>query len=708
MVLVHQKLILLMAFIAVLVAFSKIKSGYHYYGSKALRRMTYGVLFLIFGSAVGLIGSTSILGPGYSKSLVYFILESVVGYIAGWSFIIWGMAEWLPYLFSVSSRLQKKSQRLKVYESTMKVLSYSDASPATFNRIASTIIENYGYQAASLHIPDKAKRLSLFAAVGLTKKSRELISVVQNSLYNRVYSTGEVFQADETNRIHKGINIETKSGPAVDALAMPVDFGANRIGVMTLYTDHPRVFARDELEVLDAVSSNLGLAFYKDGLQKSVNANKSFKDFIAVILKTSRADDNFNSRMIRLAKLLKQYMRFDKLHLYLASDGAPQMLDFNLGGNSRLIVEKGFLTGDVYKPVKWVINKKRSLVLPDELIIYGQPWKLTDNMRILYTPVVVDGEIIGVLAVYISRSHHVKHNDKIVCDAISTVISGSLLEEKNVAQTADTFDRIGAIKYSIETALNDKPSKPVYRELARIIVEKMPATFCRIMLLNPDGDKFLTAAIYQRRELSRDERAHTDWPLSELHFSRKVITTGKPALIKQTDNRPKISEPEMKLLLPEGISQCIINPIIINGDAQGVVVIGENRRIERNQIGSNEMVFALLLTSVISMFLRQQDQTVKHKKLANTNRLVARRLAGLKNQAETFDMIDGFNSRLNGPLAGILASCEFMKSNPKMTKEQLDKYLNVIDRNARRIHKLSGQFVEARRSLEKISGSLNT
>lgn len=702
MVLAHQKLILLMAFIAVFITFSKLKSGYHLYSTRALRLMTLGSSLLIFGASIGLIGSMGIFGASYTKSLPFFIAESVFGYVGGWTLIIWGMSEWLPYLFSVTGRLQKKNKSLKLYEAITKVSNYGDASPATFNKIANNLIESYGYQAASLHIPDKFGNLSLYTAVGLPKKSRDLIQTVKNSLYNKVYDSDEIFQSDESIRIHNDIVIETEAGPIVDALASPVNFSTNRVGVMTIYTDHPRIFSQDELGAIDSVCANLGLAFYKDGLQKSIAQNKAFKDFIAVILKTSRSNDNLNTRIIRLAKLFSMYLKFKNFHLYLISGGSPQTLEFNLTGGAKLLVEKGHFENDKYQPVTWVISKKRSLVLPDEINSFDNSLIMRQGLRSLYTPIVVNGEVAGVLCVDTPGGHVFNQNDKIACDAVTTVISTALLEEINSKQAENMFDRIGAIKYSVETAIADKPTNQVYRELARIIVEKMPATFCRIMLLNNQRDSFQTSAIFQRRQLAWDEQTITGLPISELYTHRKVILTGKPEVIKQLDSKLKMSELETKLLMPDGVSQCMINPIIIDGKTRGVVTIGESRIADRNQIGSHEIVFALLLTNVISMLLMHKEQTVKHKRLADSTRLATEKLTNLQNRAESSEIIDNFNSRINGPLAGILASCEFIKANKEMPKATVSRYLDIIDRNAGKIHKLSGQFAEARRTISNI------
>ncbi len=706
MILVHQKLIMLTALIAVFLAFNKLKSGFFLHRSRALNIMAGGCALLIFGNLIGLIGSMGVFGPGYSKSLIYFGLESVVGYIFGWVLIVWGMAKWLPYLFSVSNRLQKKNKSVKLYESISKVSTYGSASPSTFTKIAESVLENYGFQAASFHIMNRANQLSLFASTGLSPKSRDYLEIVKDSLYDKVYKTGEVFQADDSIRLHKDIIIETGNGPVVDALAMPVDFGAKRIGVMTIYTDHARVFAQEELGVLDAVCNNLGLTFYKDGLQRSISAQKAFKDFIAVILKTSRSEGDLNTRVIRLAKLLEQYIKYESLNLHIWSNGSPQILDFNLPTGRKVVIEKGYLKGARYEPIRWVMENHRGLTLPEDASFIKSDFKPATDKRILFTPVIVDGRVMAVLNISVDGSYHFNQNDMIAADAIASAISGTILEELNKAAGDDAFDRIGAIKYAIETTLTGESASNIYRELARMLVEKTPATFCRVMMLNDRRDRFQTAAIYQRRELLWDERTITGLPLADLYSHRKAIVTGKPIVIGDMDSNLKISELEARLLMPEGISQCMIAPIIIDGNSVGVVTIGESRRSDRDQFGVQQMVFALLLTNLVSVVVGRQHLSAQSKKLAESNRLAIRKINGYENRADTFRMVDGFNSQINGPLAGILASCEYVLSRPDISREEMERYINVINRNAGKIHKLTNRLAEAKKAIENISESL--
>ena len=60
MILAYQKLIWLMAIIAILIAFYKLRSGYFSYRLRAIKIMSYGCILLIFGTLVGLAGNMGI------------------------------------------------------------------------------------------------------------------------------------------------------------------------------------------------------------------------------------------------------------------------------------------------------------------------------------------------------------------------------------------------------------------------------------------------------------------------------------------------------------------------------------------------------------------------------------------------------------------------------------------------------------------------
>ena len=703
MVLAHQKLIWLMALIAIFLAFHKLKASYFLHRSKAMKMMTAGCLFLGFGASLGLAGHMGLLGIGYSKSVLYFVLESVVGYIGGWSLIIWGMALWLPYLFSVSNRLQKKTKSVNLYEAISKVSAYGDASPATFGRIAGAVLENFGYQAASLHVISTDNKLSLFASLGLTENSKKMLEDVRDSLIEKVYKTGEVFLADESVRIHRNFIIETVSGPVVEAIGLPVDFGAKRVGALTVYTDHPRVFSQEELRVLDAVGANLALAFYREGLQHSINSQLAFRDLVAVLLKTARANDNLNTRLIRLAKFLKQYMRFESLNLYLPGDGPPQQLDFGLPRGGKVIIEKGYFQGDEYSPINWVIDNRRSLLLPDNAAWLDKGFKFDKEIKVLYTPLMNGEQVSGALSLSTDKKHRFSQNDLIAVEIIASVMSAALMEELTAAITTEAVDRIGAINYSLEHSLSQEPARNIFRELAKIIVEKTPATLCRIMFFDRDHKRFRTEAIYQRRGLSWDESTIAGLAATELFAHRKVMATGRPEIISDSDPTIRMSKLEANLLLPEGVSQCMIIPIRIDGKAVGVVTIGEGRCSNRSQFGSPQLIFAELLTNVIAMtLLRRANSSVKNE-LENTTRLVQQKLRSYESQVDSFELITGFNSRLNGPLAGIMASCEYLKNRPDIKPAEFERYINLINKNADKIHRLSSQFANVRRAVETVS-----
>ncbi len=700
MFIAQQKLIWLLALMAIVLVFRKLQQSPGMYRSKIYRLLAYGSCLLIFGTGVGLLGEIGVLGVNYSRSWIFFFMETAIGYLGGWALIIWGLASWLPLIFTLTNKIDSGEKHVGLYELVAKITGYGDFSPATFARIASAVNDYLGYQAVSFHMMNTGNILELYSAVGLTEKSKSLLSRPRGGLYDKVYSSGEIFQADSDYPLHHDIVIETASGPVVDALCLPVDCGAKRIGVITFYTNAPYDFVAD-LAVLEYIAASLGQTCYLSGLARSLDQQKTMRDFMAVILKTARSEDNLNTQAIRLAKFSRSLIKFDTMHIYLIANGPSHLLEFGLPAGGRVVIERGHFEDSKYAPVKWVINNKRSLSLPEHKAAMAGIYRVDTQNSCLYLPIVISGSAIGALAVSISGKYRFNLTEIIACEAVSAVLSGVLLNERYQLSITESLDKIGAIKYSLETIADSANSENGLRELAKIVVEKTPATFCRIMLLDNERNRLQTAAIYQRRDLFWDDRSLSYLPLSELYAHRKVIATGRPAVLGDDNKSSAMSELEMNLLLPRGVSQCLIMPLTINGRTIGLMTVGENRNSSRNKLGSSEMIFASLLAMNVSIYLWQKNIQKTLEVTMDSNREAARKARYYEAQSKNLGLVWGLPSRINGPLAGILASCEYLRNVPDMKREEIEKYIGVISRNAEKIHRVSGQFAEVKKVIDK-------
>ncbi len=703
MLLAQQKLILVLALLAAILAFRKLKAGALAYRPRAVLLMGMGAGLLLFGALVGLFGSIGVLGIGYQKSWLIFLLESVVGYLGGGAALIWGMALWLPYVFSISIRLDKKAKSLKLHEFISKASVHGDASPATFGRIITEVIDLLGFQAASLHMMNTANKIELYSSVGLAEKTRKALAYAESGMIATVFKKGEIFQLDREGGLDDGIVYETTAGPVVEIISLPIDFGTRRIGVLTFFTNHPRVFSQEEIRTIEVVAANLGITFYRDGLMRSMVSLTSLRDFMAVILKSSRADDNFNTQAIRLARLLKSFVRFETLSIFLEGNGPIQQLDFNLQSGGRLIIEKGYFEADRYLPVRWVMAARRSLMLPRDAELLRSTSKDIPRGSSYYAPITISGETLGAVAISLKGEHTFGINDSLAIEAVVAVLSGIILKEKLNTLSAETFDKIGAVKYSLETIAKGKSDLNPLKELARIIAEKTPATFARIMMLDKAHDRLVTAALYQRRHLEWDEKSIAALPLSGLEAHDRVMKSGRPLLVSDWDKSMKISAVEKRLLLPSGINQCLILPLTVDDRVIGVITIGENRKAARDSLGQQELVYASLLTTAISLYLWKLESAGREKaRMAAPESVPTLNRLG-DSGGNVLEAWREFPSRINGALAGIMASCEYIRNREKIEKEELDRFLDMIAKSARKIHKVSDQYSEAKRIMDRVA-----
>ncbi|NLI15677.1 MAG: hypothetical protein GX409_05250 [candidate division Zixibacteria bacterium] len=700
MFIAQQKLIWLLALTAIILVFKKLQQGPGSYRNKIYRIFTYGSCLLVTGTAMGLLGEIGVLGTNYSRSWIFFLVETGIGYLGGWALIVWGLTRWLPLVFTLSNKVDKGDKHIGLYELVARITGRGDFSPAAFTRMANAVNDYLGYQAVSFHMLNTSGRLELYSAIGLTEKSKGLIARPKSGLFEKVYDSGEIFQADSDYPLHSDIIIETVSGPVVDAVCLPVDCGAKRIGVITFYTNVPYDFVAD-LAALEYVAGSLGQICYLSGLARALDQQKTMRDLTAVIMKTARSDDNLNTQAIRLAKFTRSLIKFDTMHIYLAAGGPSHLLEFNLPSGGKAVIERGHFEDPKYAPINWVINNKKSLTLPERAAVLPRSFSVDTRYNYLYLPIVIGGSVIGALSVAVSGKYRFNLTEIIACEAVSTVLSGVLLNERYQLSINESLDKIGAIKYSLETISDSANSEKGLRELAKIVVEKTPATFCRIMLLDNDRNRLQTTAIYQRRDLFWDDRSLSNLPLSELYAHRKAIATGRPTIIGDDNKGSAMSEFETNLLLPKGVSQCLIIPLTINGKTIGLMTVGENRASARNKLGQSEMIFASLLAMNVSIYLWQKNMQKTLEVTLDSNREAARRARYYEAQSKNLGLVWGLPSRINGPLAGILASCEYLQNASDMKREEIEKYIGVISRNAEKIHRVSGQFAEVKKVIDK-------
>ncbi|MBN1537973.1 MAG: diguanylate cyclase [Anaerolineales bacterium] len=186
--------------------------------------------------------------------------------------------------------------------------------------------------------------------------------------------------------------------------------------------------------------------------------------------------------------------------------------------------------------------------------------------------------------------------------AVSGFIS-NILAEIVRQQIRDTNRRNRSLSFllgisqTITTSLDLEKTLPL---LAEQIARGIPATFCRISLLEKDNKSLRIFGVYPLRALSGWETGlQQTYPIDQLYWHSQVVASGQTMVLRQDDVLTALDEQELKALFFKEIKSACLVPLISKGETYGVISVGEARRWERESFTKEK--FDLLQTLAVQV-----------------------------------------------------------------------------------------------------------
>ncbi len=167
---------------------------------------------------------------------------------------------------------------------------------------------------------------------------------------------------------------------------------------------------------------------------------------------------------------------------------------------------------------------------------------------------------------------------------ISGYLSSSLAENtrqqiRDANQRNQSLSFLLGISQTITTSLDLEKTLPT---LAEQIARGIPATFCRISLLENDNKLLRIFGVYPLRTLTGWEaKLQQTYILDQLYWHNQVVATGQPVVLRQDDVLTAIDEKELKALFFREVKSACLVPLITEGNIYGVISIGEARAWSR-------------------------------------------------------------------------------------------------------------------------------
>ena len=677
---IQQKLIWLLGIGSILLIVLKLRIGNNLNGGHSGAKVVTGFSLIAFGTTFGIISRLGVFGDFILSSGLEFYIENLLGYLAGWSLIIWGLIEWSQSYFDNKGGLLQ-SPRTKLFSDKMAAYTALNLHPEELiENIAKYLLLALDCQAVSFHRKD-IHGLRLTFQAGFTPESENLlVNPSESCLITSAARDKETLVSDNPSLIHESGAVASNSGALTSSLSIPVIVDGKAAAVFSVYDIDRRSFSQDDIKILNTIVSTLESAIVREFESEIRQASEQFKGMVDNVAHSFERGQSLIASTLQAARIIYSHLPFTEINLYISGNGRADKLDFDLPQGGKVKIETGFMRRHE-KP--HLFSGFQGLQKTGESRL--QVYTVFDRTSVICR---ISPKHAGTAWLEM-RFASLPKNIGDLLKAFGQGISQKLLEDNAERLNQQTAQWLGALRYYQEKALATNDISALLHELANLIVNSDAAAFCRIMLTDPEKSELKTSAFAQVRPLRWTMQQLSGVAVEKTTFHKKAISEHNQIDFDQRDIATRIPDNEAAFLLPVGVKSGIITPIEIGGQVVGLLTIGEFREIERHGDSGLIRLYISDLAALISMTLswhKDKRTTAQAKEGHKRLTLVQRETARMN--ASPVQLAPKIRSSINGPLAGILASCEYLKDTNGLD-DDLGKFLKVIERNAVKIQEIT-------------------
>jgi diguanylate cyclase (GGDEF)-like protein len=140
--------------------------------------------------------------------------------------------------------------------------------------------------------------------------------------------------------------------------------------------------------------------------------------------------------------------------------------------------------------------------------------------------------------------------------------------------------------------------------LAEQIAKKLPATYCRICLLDASQSQLIIEGTFPLRPLPLDGSAQrTVWPLNDMPNVRRAISTGTTTILRRDAPQPFNAQESDRLMVDGTQSVCLV-PLAVQGQPLGLIVISEMRQWQREPFDENRVRLLQLMAPQVAVVIQ--------------------------------------------------------------------------------------------------------
>jgi signal transduction histidine kinase len=231
------------------------------------------------------------------------------------------------------------------------------------------------------------------------------------------------------------------------------------------------------------------------------------------------------------------------------------------------------------------------------------------------SPIYADGKLVGVVGLASCRAGGVAEYDIDRLQLAATLAVHARTYEARLRGVRRMFDEVSR---TLENALAlDRALRlpPTYRAIARSVGESLDVTYCRIAIRDARAGLTIRAAGGHRPP---GKPVAVTWPLADLKHCAQALHERRAVVLSFSAYDP-VLEPERLALFSPTTRAGVILPFFVGPRTQGVLIIGEERRLRRQPMSPERVAILELVASRIAHILRM-SRRLEHDRTAERRR----------------------------------------------------------------------------------------
>jgi len=632
-------------------------------------------------------------------------------YISGAGVVMAGFLKWSSAFLKIRGTATLRLRQLTCTKAVLSILNHHNKLDEIYKNTLPCVMNVMQYKMGVIFKPTfRSPEMVLVTHWGIQGKNisnlHNLYSA--NTLYQEAAKSKEVTTSFDIMGLPEYGTLFSSEENICSFACVPIKFCGKILGLLGIYDSEPNRFMYQEIQFLTSLGETLGLAARQILTSERNKKRREYISCVENISKLTQENLPLEDAFPHISTELKKIIDFDYISLAIADRSGQNMKHISSGTSGGMLLDRreSIPTNDtpVGKALEsgeiWLEEDIRHCdpLAKDKKFMDEELVKACGIRSRLILPLFSQGSVCGALSLGHQRPSFYSPNDAKWLKPFSHQLS-LFIREKNLLEKIKKENQLSSLlsDYTLKLA-QDEDIKTLLNGAASGLTEKLPKSFARITLLNKERDHLVTHALHQIRKEGMNLRKMERFPLKYLPWHRLTLEAKRPMLVNQDDPESLMSDKEAKIILDERIKSALLVPLFINGEAIGVISLGEMRNWERQPLTEEETGFIQHMANQVSLAL-------KKGLLSHSNERMRRKLRRFEEKGDTLEAwadlspsLSDLNYQVSNPLTCILGSAELLRLKEPNISPENSKYIRNIEKGADRVQKVVEEFLDSARS----------